>query len=117
MTTYYFGAPWDAPAIVDSDAEQVETPVGDSCLDCHEPIVDGEQGFILPNTYVGQDGKNHVRPTGEHRECFFRSVFGNVFCMTGVHSEHDTPKTWREQGKEVLAWFNEQRAKFGLPPL
>lgn len=41
-----FGPPWDAPAYEES--EKVATPVGRPCLDCHVPIKDGDQGYVIP---------------------------------------------------------------------
>jgi hypothetical protein len=54
--------------------ETTETPVGESCISCEEPILAGEQGFIDAG---GQPS---------HYECFMRAVIGSVeHQMKGPH--------------------------------
>lgn len=74
----YFGEKWDAPAT--DEVEQEPTPVGVPCLDCGEPIIEGDRGFLMQCCDV--DGWS-VRPI--HRECQFRNVMGGW----GHHTDHD----------------------------
>jgi hypothetical protein len=109
MVNTFFGEPWDAPFI--DDAVQVATPVGESCVDCHDPIADGDQGVVMPCISEGPGGAPvaDLRPT--HRECFIRAVIGPVEhfvegrCSGGPHSEEN----WREQGRATIAWLEAHR--------
>jgi len=55
VTTFYFGPRWDAP-LLDENAEQVPTPVGEVCFGCNEPIREADRGLL--RSYVAQvDGE------------------------------------------------------------
>jgi hypothetical protein len=101
----YFGPPWDAPFI--DDAEQVPTPVGQECLTCHESIVEGEQGVVMPLIYEA-DGAPAVRDAPEHRECMLLGVLGHLagtcFCRDGLGSI-------RERGRATVAWAEDNQGR------
>lgn len=61
----WFGESWLAP--INSSSPHVETPVGERCTHCEEPIDEGEQGVV----YAGNTGAAHL-------ECFLRDIFGSV---------------------------------------
>lgn len=99
MTAYYFGEPWDAPAV--DDAVQLATPVGERCYDCGDPIGAGDRGWIRPHIAAGSgNGGGPVaavlRPV--HAECDLRSIMGH---MVGVCS-----CTGHEPGRDTgrLVW-------------
>jgi hypothetical protein len=60
-----------APA--DPDIARSQTPVGEPCLRCEEPIAPGDSGYTMP--YVAEGG---VAERALHRECFLRGVVGSV---------------------------------------
>lgn len=95
----YFGQPWDAPFI--SDATEAPTPVGERCLECNEPVVDGDQGVIMPYSYVGENGKPAHRMAAEHRGCFLLGVMGH---LAGTCFCHNDKGTIRERGLATVAW-------------
>lgn len=65
----YFGRRYDAPAYDDSD--QVETPVGATCVWCDEAIADDDDGWL--------NGVDQA----SHRECWLRAVIGGANHITG----------------------------------
>ncbi len=74
MSTLFFGERWDAGVV--EGAVRVPTPVGEACLDCAEPVVDGDRGFVRA---VGRMVGGELRPSVEpvHAECDLRSVLGH----------------------------------------
>ena len=67
MTEYrgrYFGKMYTAPVYF--DAEQVPVPLGEPCVFCNEPCVEGDDGFL--------DILNHAL----HRECQLRAAVGSI---------------------------------------
>lgn len=68
----YFGEPWGPMLEEDADSGVlcVETPVGQPCLDCGKPIVDGDQGLVIPCMHI--DGPTTLEP--HHRKCFLFGV-------------------------------------------
>ena len=68
----WFGESWGAPCC--EAGQHVDTPTGEVCIECQRPIVDGDQGVILP--YV-----SHRTPKGNievayHIDCFLPLVVG-----------------------------------------
>jgi hypothetical protein len=51
-STVIFGRRWDAPRA--DTAVLVVTPIGQECLHCGEPIIDGECGLVMP--WIASDG-------------------------------------------------------------
>lgn len=108
----YFGEPWDAPAT--DDGVRVPTPVGHACLyNCGEPIVEGDQGVVLPSLLGGPGDEPVATVLPAHRECFIRAAIGPVEhfiegrCSGGPHSDEN----WREQGRATIAWLEARRAR------
>lgn len=63
----WFGETWHAP--ICEDDRHVETPVGQSCFECHEPITERDHGLIIP--YLGKAADSE-EPW--HLDCFMRSI-------------------------------------------
>jgi len=61
----YFGEPWDAP--VCNEGEQVPTPVGSQCEQCHKAIEDGDRGLMLVMYSEERDFPVHL-------SCLFNSI-------------------------------------------
>jgi hypothetical protein len=112
MTTVYFGERWDAPRV--DDATQIETPIGQKCLYCTESIKDGDRGLLMPWADVDSSG---IAPV--HMECDLRMGVGDVAHLEGQCGSRDLAeaRSWREEAREVLAWFNGKRALQGRLPL
>lgn len=68
----YFGEPWGPMLEEDEDSGVlcVETPVGQLCFDCHVPIVDGDQGLLIP--YLRADRPPTMK--AHHRTCYLFRV-------------------------------------------
>lgn len=67
-----FGQLWDAPVCEGKVAEPA--PVGEECIDCGEPIAEGDSGYIMA-CYTRLDGEPDWRP--QHRECGLLHVAGH----------------------------------------
>lgn len=57
----FFGVRYFSPAY--EDAEHVDTPVGEPCAHCGEPIEQGDDGWMIP-----------PGPKPFHRACFLRGI-------------------------------------------
>lgn len=104
----YFGPPWDAPIM--ESAAQVPIPLGEQCLYCPDPILDGEQGVMLPYVDVEEDGAPRGGLRAVHRECFLRATVGTVAHLKGECSckqpgSDDPQLSWREEGRAVIEWL------------
>lgn len=106
----YFGEPWDVPAV--DEGVQGPTPVGRRCIHCPDPIEDGDQGFMMGTVRLGKDGEPVGSLEPVHRECHLRSVTGSIAHLEGkcichgvTGSDHDDDRSWREQGREIMAWL------------
>lgn len=103
MSAPYFGESWHVPALV--GAEQADTPVGEPCLHCDEPIRPEQQGFLRP--VIGSDGQTEVRPI--HRECDLRAIVGGLHHQLGTctceggSDDPDPPWATRREAA-LLAW-------------
>ena len=96
----FFGEPW--PSGVCDDGIQVPTPVGEDCILCSTPILEGEQG-----SFMGSE--KGLVPA--HKECSLRSVLGGI----GHHLDHlhwcreigdpDMGLTYRESAKQTWTWI------------
>ena len=73
----WFGESWGAP--VCKANRQLETPVGESCMDCEGPIAMQDRGMIIP--YVSED-EGHFAVY--HLDCFLRSI-------TGIRLDAESP--------------------------
>lgn len=66
-----FGKSWGAPICDDQEgAPLVDAPVGEKCLRCEKPVLEDDQGVILP--YYG--GPNDMREIVYHLDCFLDSI-------------------------------------------
>jgi hypothetical protein len=66
--TGWFGESWHAP--VCEETEHIRTPVGELCLDCDEPILEGDQGVTMPHWL----GDGSYRSSARHLDCFIQTV-------------------------------------------
>lgn len=104
--TMFFGRRWDAQ-LVETDT-QYPTPVGESCFDCHEPILADECGLLFPPV---EDGA----PTlALHMECNLGMVLAHNFRQCSCYTQHATS---RDRARAVLAAVNAERARQGLGPM
>lgn len=79
---HYFGAAWNAN--IRTAYQKTPTPVGGLCSWCEEEIVEGDQGFVLPqgNAIIQNEEKVFdrmevaFRPV--HLDCFLRQIYGSV---------------------------------------
>lgn len=89
-----FGQP-----LLHEDEEQVDTPVGQPCSYCGEPISEGDRGGVTATMGAF------------HQECAFRSAMGGI----GHHENHahwckevgdpDGGRTYRQSALEVWAKY------------
>lgn len=94
----WFGKRHNAP--IYEDTPQVTTPVGKKCLNCDEPILQGEDGFV------------ECSNNAFHRACFLRRIIGSLAhqmgvcsCYKGGSELHDPPGlTKREAAEAALAY-------------
>ena len=63
----WFGESWGAP--VCEEARHLPTPTGQPCVECMVPIIDGDQGVVIP--YVHRGG---WEMTNYHLPCFLSTV-------------------------------------------
>lgn len=63
----WFGPTWGAP--VCEDSQHLPAPVGEPCLYCESPFVDGDQGLTMPH-YDGIVAS--LRST--HLACFLKEI-------------------------------------------
>lgn len=102
MTILFFGERWDAP-IVDY-AQPTATPVGQLCLDCCEPIEEGDRGFLRVAVRMRDDGQPYGSTEPIHAECDVRGVVGHqagICHCTGYDSSRATAKlVWQRIGEK-----------------
>jgi hypothetical protein len=102
-TNKWFGKSPFGP--VCNGTEQVETPVGQSCIYCQEAIAEDDEGIVMPY----HETEVSWKPT--HRECLLRQVVGSVGhqqkrCSCHGGTEEDPPGlTKREAAKAAVALF------------
>jgi hypothetical protein len=112
----YFGVPWDAPLL--DDARQVPTPVGAVCLECVDPIEDGDRGLLMalmvaaPGESINGSRGWNAGPV--HLECHLRSTMSHVVrqCRCFVPD-----RSLRDEARATLVAVNEWRAEIQLGPL
>jgi hypothetical protein len=98
-----FGPAWDAPSC--EYADLVATPVGEPCLECEEPILDGDRGMVMP--FVGAWSPMHL-------ECYMRGTMSHSFKQCRCYVPR---RSLREEAKATLEALNAERAKQGWGPL
>jgi hypothetical protein len=107
MVTQFFGQRWDAPRV--DGAAQVDTPAGEPCLHCDEPIADGDRGLLMP---VRSTDRVEIRPV--HLECDLRSTLSHWMrqCRCFVPD-----RGLRDEARATLEAVNAQRARHGFGPM
>lgn len=103
----FFGEPW--PSGVCDDGVQAETPVGEPCLLCSEPIAQGDQGNWMGSVNFGSGSS--MEPV--HRECSLRSVLGGIEHLTaGPHAVGTcylgSQLTHRQSSLLAWEWFQQR---------
>jgi hypothetical protein len=100
----FFGVRYFSPAY--EGAEHVDTPIGESCRHCDEPIAAGDDGWVLP------PGKQPF-----HRACFLRGIVGSVAhqqhrcsCYVRGSNLEDDPKLTCRQAAEAAADYYDRRS-------
>lgn len=89
---HYFGdRPEHHP--VPATLQQVDTPIGQPCLECEESIQAGDKGYIVP--LIDRNG-GAMRPV--HTECGLLGIIGHMY---GVCSCVPSTRTTREDAKEL----------------
>lgn len=110
----YFGEPWDSPFC--DMAPRADTPAGELCGFCTDPIQDGDQGVITPAILAnGQPGA-----VPWHRECWMRQIAGSPFHLLGKCSCHGgenfDPQNAAERRAEAGASVDLIRQMGSVPP-
>jgi hypothetical protein len=93
----WFGAPWN-PRCCDP-GERSSVPEGGRCSGCDAPIVEDDQGFLIPHCPL--KGMPELRPI--HLDCFLKTVLPH-----GPSCEH-----CRGKNKQEHATFCEYRQGTG----
>lgn len=94
---------------------QTETPVGESCAHCAEPIAADESGVIMPFSCGAEQPM--------HAECFLRNIFGSVAhqmrtcsCYGGAADDAPAPgQTVREEAALAVE-LARQKIELEEPP-
>lgn len=102
----WFGRQFDAPAW--EDMAEAPTPVGEACLMCNEPILQGEAGVLMPCIVSVMPAEAAELPA--HIECHLRSILGSpshlqgtCSCVTG--KPHDSGLSYREEARLVMSEY------------
>lgn len=106
----WFGDPWPSEdlraPVCEDDNLRIATPVGEDCLLCGAPVLEGDRGTVLGGYILNAQG-NMAATTGySHVECNLRSVLGNWSHISGLCIDpgdciHLDPKSFRDQALEV----------------
>lgn len=64
----WFGKSWGAP--INEIQPHVETPVDEDCIFCHEPIVEDDQGYVMPYN----DDSEGTKRVAAHKRCQHRAL-------------------------------------------
>lgn len=98
----HFGPAWGP---ITDGSKQIETPVGQQCFWCQEPIAPGDRGTFVPVSRL--DGFT-VDP--QHRECGLRAVIGSIAHLEkrcscyGGPDDDDSTMTDRQEALAVWDW-------------
>ena len=107
--TAFFGERWDAPIL--DHAVQVQTPVGTPCVQCGEPVADGDRGTLISTVRLDADSQYVPGLEPMHLECGVRAVVGSVKHLEGQCMCHgrdelsEDDRSFRQQGRDVMAWL------------
>lgn len=93
----WFGTDWGAPMC--TPERHRPTPVGKPCIECDQPIQEGDAGFIFPvhGRPIGHAG--FTSPIYYHRVCFMRTILP-CGMWTGEMLE-DLPEHWSAHRAEA----------------
>jgi hypothetical protein len=115
----YFGEPWNGHPFSTEQVhlQRAETPVGQLCLDCQEPVAAGDRGLLhavlrggwLPGDPDGP--RAEIEPL--HIECQLRSLFSHD--LRQCH-HHYPDRSTREEALGTLAALNAERVGAGQGP-
>lgn len=109
----WFGQDWGAPCC--EEDEHIETPIGESCARCREPIKVGDQGVVAPLVWL--DGS--VTRIVHHLDCYLATIIphGNdcAVCRGVAVLDHDKGCAYREQGKNCNCSMNPFTGSPGNP--
>lgn len=96
----WFGPTWNAP--INESCPQAPTPIGRLCLGCREPIVEGDQGFIMPGISQGLVATGVPGPgtVAYHRECEMLGIVGHEWGICSCTNYLGL--TRREAGRELV---------------
>jgi hypothetical protein len=105
----WFGPSWNSELC--HTEEPAPTPVGEHCVHCEEPVLDGEQGFIYANG------------PASHRECFMRQITGSVAhqlkqcsCYVPGSTCGDPPElSRREAARQAVAHYHKMLGEGKIP--
>ena len=67
----WFGQDWGAP--VCKTSPRCDVPVGELCLTCRHPIMEDDQGIVMPS-YTGDGTDDEWRPVPMHLDCFLETI-------------------------------------------
>ncbi len=101
MTEQWFGASWGAPCCDPHD--HVATPVGELCMHCREPIIEGSQGLIHSVVHAVEEGKVVWSREPTHVDCYLRTIQQHgpecPHCRgAGAQIDHDRECAYRVSG-------------------
>lgn len=105
----YFGEPW--PSGICDEGTRVDTPVGEHCELCNEPIQVFEQGSFIGALH-GEEGAWVSVLAPVHKECSLRSVMGGIGHLTNhlvwCVDKHDPDAgfSYRESAIRVWQWVS-----------
>lgn len=116
----FFGQRWDAPML--DDGIPVATPTDMECLyACGEPIIEGDQGVLVPCIDLDEAGKPFAKMTASHRECWIRAGVGSVAHLQGrcdcrrsgmIGGDEEPPEgNFRDEGRATIAWLEARRGR------
>lgn len=106
----YFGPRWGGTG----DARQVPTPVGEPCIGCGVPVVEGDQGFLQTASSLDGCGGWRTRVVPHHRECQLASTSGHLVGVCSCCRDRDvvqTPEQIRADGLEAWRRFGAREFK------
>lgn len=115
---YWFGEPWPSretrAEICASEDQRVLTPQNRDCMFCQEPIIDGENGVMLPAVLRVNETTFEAAFEAAHIECFIRMTVGSMRHLErrcqcyGGEDERPEGQSARDEAREVFAFIVEQ---------
>lgn len=116
MTVAWFGPKWDAP--ITDDSPECKPPLGEKCIQCQEPILEGERGVTMPYLTIDDKTREYLNRRGAvHLECHMRSVLGDVahlerrcICFGGDDHDETDGRSYRDGARDVMTWLAEHRS-------